>query len=72
MAGPANGDVTREHVHHEGRADKALPGRDAGKVGDPRRVWPLGHELPVYMVLQARGDRVWPSSLHRLARITPR
>ncbi len=66
-ADPPTHDVTREHVHHEGHMDKALPGRDTGKVRDPGLVRPPGHELPVDMILRARCGLIGTEGPYRLA-----
>src|ERR1041385_341542 len=58
--GPTN-DLAAPHVQHNGQIEEAHPRRNVRDVGDPERVGPIGHELPVAQI----------GSLSRRA-ITPR
>jgi len=56
-----------KYINHKGHIDKALPGRDIGKVGHPELIGPLCLELAMDPVQRARCGCVAIGYLHDLA-----
>ena len=66
-AGPPADDPSRVGVDDEGDIDEAGPGRDIGKIGQPKTVRRGSVELPVHMIQRTGGRLVADRRAQRLA-----